>query len=456
MKKLICILLIILTLPIYAYADEVPVLGDELIIVEEPTDTEPLSNDELFSQLQDQYNTLEEQINNNVSTVNKINNTINDNAQTLVTINAEIDILNSQINILDKQVELSNTVLNLMYTAIAEKEKEINNLKISIKNTEEQIKILEPTLAAYTKELQNLIREEYMSPRISLIEVIFSSRTIEDYFIRKELLLRIIEEKTKTVNNVKNTYTELSNNKEKMKKEQEQLSEDIETINKYKNICEQTNLKQETAQTSLNNKKTDVTENKIIIKDIISSLDTESEVYKAQISRERQEMEALASYVDNYIEQYGSSLGDIPTIEFSNDGRMQWPVDFSPHLTATYPKYDSGDPHWGIDIVSSSGETYGRAFNAAQSGTVILSVNDGNWNRGYGNYCVVDHGDGTATLYAHAKSLVVSQGDVVRKGETLGYIGSTGNSTGPHLHFEVRVKSADGAVNRVNPLNYLT
>ena len=86
----------------------------------------------------------------------------------------------------------------------------------------------------------------------------------------------------------------------------------------------------------------------------------------------------------------------------------------------------------------------------------MAGANDGNWNYGFGNYCVIDHGDGTQTLYAHAKTLYVSKGDVVQKGEKIGAIGETGNTTGPHLHFEVRIKKSDGSVSRVQPLDYVS
>jgi murein DD-endopeptidase MepM/ murein hydrolase activator NlpD len=98
--------------------------------------------------------------------------------------------------------------------------------------------------------------------------------------------------------------------------------------------------------------------------------------------------------------------------------------------------------HEGIDITASSG----TPIWAAAAGTVIWA----SWRGGYGNCVVVDHGNGLATLYAHASAILVGVGQSVGQGETVALVGSTGNSSGPHLHFEVRVNGT-----AVDPLGYL-
>ena len=87
-----------------------------------------------------------------------------------------------------------------------------------------------------------------------------------------------------------------------------------------------------------------------------------------------------------------------------------------------------------------------RAIHAAASGTVIYC----GWEEGYGNLTVIDHGGNLATAYGHQSSIAVSCGQTVTQGQVIGYVGSTGHSTGPHLHFEVRVNG-----NPVDPLGYL-
>ena len=77
-------------------------------------------------------------------------------------------------------------------------------------------------------------------------------------------------------------------------------------------------------------------------------------------------------------------------------------------------------------------------MSAAADGTVIIARNNGAWNGGYGNYVVITHNNGTQTLYSHMKNTIVSSGQSVLSGQIIGYVGSTGLSTGAHLHFEVR------------------
>jgi|tagenome__1003787_1003787.scaffolds.fasta_scaffold20912018_1 murein DD-endopeptidase MepM/ murein hydrolase activator NlpD len=101
-----------------------------------------------------------------------------------------------------------------------------------------------------------------------------------------------------------------------------------------------------------------------------------------------------------------------------------------------------GRMHEGIDI----GATYGSAIHAAASGTVIYC----GWESGYGNLTVIDHGGNLATAYGHQSSIAVACGQHVSQGQVIGYVGSTGHSTGPHLHFEVRINGAP-----VDPLGYL-
>ena len=133
-----------------------------------------------------------------------------------------------------------------------------------------------------------------------------------------------------------------------------------------------------------------------------------------------------------------SNLSDIFKPAQPIAGKFNWPTT-SRRIT----QYFRGWRHTGLDI----GTPLGQPIYAAESGIVVTS----GWNSGgYGNYIVVDHGQGIQTLYAHNSKNYVIAGERVNKGDIIGAIGSTGRSTGPHIHFEVRVGG-----NRVNPLNYL-
>jgi murein DD-endopeptidase MepM/ murein hydrolase activator NlpD len=124
-----------------------------------------------------------------------------------------------------------------------------------------------------------------------------------------------------------------------------------------------------------------------------------------------------------------------------------WPLPCSQRVTSRFG--NRSDPftgetryHSGIDIDGYGND--GAPVIAAASGTVITA----SFDSAYGNYVIIDHG-GTSTVYAHMSGLAVSEGQNVSQGQTIGYVGSTGASTGPHLHWEVAVNGQ-----RVNPLNY--
>ena len=129
-------------------------------------------------------------------------------------------------------------------------------------------------------------------------------------------------------------------------------------------------------------------------------------------------------------------------------GSMMWPCPSCHTITSPFgwryhPIYQTQKYHSGVDI----GASYGATIVAADGGTIITAGTVS----GYGNCVVINHGNGITTLYGHMSSIAVRVGQKVSKGQTIGYVGSTGNSTGPHLHWEVTVNGV-----RQNPLNYAT
>ncbi len=135
----------------------------------------------------------------------------------------------------------------------------------------------------------------------------------------------------------------------------------------------------------------------------------------------------------------GGATSAPPATTTSSGGAFGWPV--SGPVTSPFG-WRWGRMHEGIDIAVP----YGTAIGAAGSGTVIYC----GWMSGYGNLVAIDHGSGLSTAYGHQSSIAVACGQQVSRGQTIGYVGSTGHSTGPHLHFEVRVNGSP-----VDPLGYL-
>lgn len=136
-------------------------------------------------------------------------------------------------------------------------------------------------------------------------------------------------------------------------------------------------------------------------------------------------------------------------------GSMTWPVPgayvSSPYGMRYHPTTGAYTMHTGVDLAAD----YGTPILAAAGGTVIIAsapvAGQNTGGSGYGNYIVIDHGNGDSTLYGHCRNLYVSVGDTVSAGEKIAEVGSTGTSTGPHCHFEVRINGQ-----RVDPLDYIS
>ena len=148
---------------------------------------------------------------------------------------------------------------------------------------------------------------------------------------------------------------------------------------------------------------------------------------------------------------YSQSMGIIPSeTTWVGTGRFSWPLPINGSITSGFGYRSdpfSGETkfHWGLDIAAAEG----TPIVAADDGTVTVANGVDSWGGGYGYYVMIDHGDGYGTLYGHCSSICVTCGQSARKGEVIAYVGSTGNSTGNHLHFEIRNNGT-----KVDPLGW--
>jgi len=171
------------------------------------------------------------------------------------------------------------------------------------------------------------------------------------------------------------------------------------------------------------------------------------EEYSRQISKTKQDIEYYETIQkEKYEELQRYVASNVSRSKVYRGGRFLWPTN-STLITSyfgyrVHPIWGTTRFHSGIDI----GASYGSPIYAAADGIVIYS----GWYYGYGYTVVIDHGSGISTLYAHCSSLNVYKGQSVKRGQIIAFVGSTGNSTGPHLHFEVQINGKP-----VNPLNYL-
>ena len=292
---------------------------------------------------------------------------------------------------------------------------EINDLEISIKEIDLSIDEAQNDYDIQRELLKSRLKVMYENSNESLLDMIVHASSLTDLLEKLEYMALI------------------SKNDKQLLEEIDQLKQDVE-YKKTMKLDEKDGLVARADQK----------------KDRISSLKASRAEIDAQISQNKSEMEKLEKQEDSLVAESNRLASVIKNLSKKgkkySGGTMKWPVPSSYNVTSAFgmrrhPILKKNKMHTGIDI----GASKGVSIVAANSGTVIVAGNSGN---GYGNMVVIDHGGGITTLYAHASKLLVKVGDEVKSGEVIAKVGSTGLSTGPHLHFEVRV---NGAVK--NPLN---
>ena len=206
----------------------------------------------------------------------------------------------------------------------------------------------------------------------------------------------------------------------------------------------------EAAKTDLESKKSALESQRKQANQLIQQLASNQDETEAAIDGLAEEEEAIQKRIQDMSRKLAEEQAAANGGKVSNAalGGYIWPVD-SHYVTSTFggrasPGGIGSTNHKGVDIGRVG---YTTTVHAAKAGTVLIAQRSSS----YGNYVVISHGSGNTTLYGHMSSLSVSAGTYVKQGDAIGITGSTGNSTGPHLHFEI---SENGV--RINPLKYLT
>ncbi|MEA5092322.1 Murein hydrolase activator EnvC [bioreactor metagenome] len=292
-----------------------------------------------------------------------------------------------------------------------------SSLELKIKATkitiEKNQKELEKTKKIYSKRL----REIYINGQINYLDVLLGAKDFSDFSSRMYLLQRIIARDISLL-------SKLEEQKRNLNSQQEALEEDKKQLDK---VHADVDAKKKTVEAK-------AAERRALYDKALAEQNRLEQEYNDLMETSNN----IASMIKNW-EQSGT-LGSV-----NGSGRFIWPIHgeiTSPYGWRTHPIFGTQIFHSGIDIAAD----YGDPILAADSGTVIYA----GWMGGYGNAVMIDHGGGLVTLYGHNTAVLVSEGQAVDKGQVIAHAGSTGYSTGPHCHFEVRLHGET-----VNPLSYL-
>ncbi|MBO4681070.1 MAG: peptidoglycan DD-metalloendopeptidase family protein [Clostridiales bacterium] len=287
----------------------------------------------------------------------------------------------------------------------------------------------EETLVKRTEEFQNRVSVMFQFQNKSMFEVLLESDSLAGFFTNMEIMTLIADADAQAVDQMKIAVDDAKLQKELSLKEAEDLQDIADE--KQKQLDELAAKIGKTEET---------------LKDVKTKL-SDWEKKENQLNKESEDLNDKIKKLQKKYAKQNKYKG--PT-----NGKFRWPVNW-PNITSPFgwrihPVYNTKKFHSGIDI----GGNYGSPIMAAGAGVVIFvstpvqGQNTG--GSGYGNYCIIDHGGGYTTLYGHCRSVYVKKGQHVKAGQRIAEMGSTGTSTGSHLHFEVR---KDGSP--VNPERYL-
>ncbi len=307
--------------------------------------------------------------------------------------------INDQIAVIQEQIDNLNERIELIDADIEHQEVEIVNLQMQIDDNYQRF--------------EYRLKAAQLAGTTTNWDLLFGATSFADFLSAVETIKRMAQYDN-------NLIRSLKLDKEALKQEQEKLEADK---------LEVEGLKDETKE-----KRKELDSKYAQIQDKIDDLNDQlmqSEMKKEDLEADMKEMQMEIDELYERLEFQETYVG----------GEFLWPSATHTKITSKYGwRYwsnGSSDFHTGIDIAGTG--AYGTNILASNSGTVIFVKNTYVPGKGYGKYLIIDHGGGYSTLYAHCSSISVKEGQKVARGDVIGKVGSTGNSTGPHIHFEIRV-----------------
>lgn len=293
------------------------------------------------------------------------------------------------------------------------------NAEIEAKNVE--IAVLDESLKKTDKQLKKRMKIMYESGTTSYLEMIFSAKGLSDLFTRLSIIESIVKHDNKMIEDYQMQIDQIAAAKEIIETEK---NEQVEAMEMLQGKRSQIQVKQAEQQKLIDALSKDINE----------------------LKKQEAEMEAAERQIQA---QINAALGksDQKGLTYTGNGKFILPLASYTRISSPYgyrihPITGTRKLHSGIDYAAPAG----TPIYAAEDGVVLTS----GWINGYGYTITVNHGSGYVTLYAHCSALIAKAGQKVVKGQTIARVGTTGNSTGNHLHFEVKVNGV-----AQNPANFL-
>lgn len=353
--------------------------------------------------------------------------------QKLRAVRKHVKIANVREKDLSHQLHRTQNQIHKLMKDIKSLSGYIIKTKFDIKKMRKELAVLEETYNRRQSVLKRRVRDMYLHDDINILKVLMGSCSLNDLLCKADLMNRVVDADERLIRSLKIEHEAILFKKK-------QINNKYNRMLSYRGRLKQKRVSLE----SIEDKREDLLE-KVEQKRknyLLKKYELEDHTHELEMDIQRR----IRTY--HRSQQARVSGGRRRRYTYTpkhSTGSLNWPVGgylTSPFGYRIHPVLGYRRMHTGIDI----GAPYGRAIKASDGGTVIYS----GWCGGYGYTVIIDHGKGISTLYAHCSRIFVSRGQGVGKGQPIAAIGSTGMSTGPHLHFEVRVNGVP-----VNPMGYL-
>ena len=364
----------------------------------------------------------ENEININTDNIEDLDDQRNKIKEQLDATNIELEYVQTEISATLIKIQELDDKIRKYENENKELASKLETLEASIKETTQKLNEVTEDYEQKEEQLRNRLVALYEAGPILYIDVLLSSKTLSDFISRYYKILEIMEYDNKLIEVVENEKEEIELSKQKLDKEAEELK----------------TLKLKAEQSEIISKNT-----KILQESYMTKLSKDEKKLNEKITKYKTE----TIQIETRIREISMANGEY-SIQYTG-GIMIWPVAksgtviTSDYGTRQHPIQGVTNFHLGIDIGNAY---YGTPAVAALGGVVTYAGELGS----YGNCVIIQHGDGISTLYGHGQKILTQIGAQVKQGDVIMEIGSTGNSTGPHLHFEVRVNGTT-----VDPLNYV-
>ncbi len=435
-----------------------------------------------WEELESEIQTLDDQIAANQQTLDSLRGKVDQQKEYLKTLETQIETVESKAAKLQTQIDAIDSEIEKLNNDIKQLNNEISVINEDIIKAKKSIKKIEKNISDTSHVLATRLRAAYVNGNTSTLKILLGSDSLSSFLTRLEMMKRTSENAKKSIDDFNKKIEKLEATKTKLMEDKKTLNEKKSEINEKRDS--RLSKKAELKTTQAEHKKT-VEGLELQYQEIeayIASLDQSSATYQAYIQQLELERERADQELDRVISEYYATSTTATTTtttqpttlpadnadpdsssttaattavtttagSYTGSGKWIWPLgSASCYISSGYgyrsASISGNSFHGGIDV-AGSGIT-GKPVYATKGGKVITAVTS---NSGYGIYVVIDHGDGYSSVYAHMSSRSVSTGATVTQGQQIGQVGSTGNVTGPHLHFEIRHNGV-----KKNPMDFV-